>query len=65
MCTWMEVPAYHQVLRLPIKEPSLIIINVVVWDTTIVYVLKRGCLGACLWEWLAVGVWGPKWSVPG
>ena len=53
MCTWMEVPAYHQVLRLPIKEPSLIIINVVVWDTTIVYVLKRGCLGTCLWEWLA------------
>ena len=56
---------YQLVFRLPVKEPSLIIVNVVVWDTTVYYVLKRGCLGTCLWEWLAVGFWGPKWLVPG
>ena len=55
----------HLIFRLPIKEPSLIIMSVVVWDTTMLYVLRRGCLGTCLWEWLAVGVRDPKWSVPG
>ena len=40
-----EVPSNCQV---PIKEPSLIIRNVVVWDTTEIYVLRRGCLGTCL-----------------
>ena len=53
------------IFRLPIKELSLIIMGVVVWDKTMFYVLRRGCLGTCLWEWLAVGVWDTKWSVRG
>ena len=53
------------IFRLPVKEPSLIIMGVVVWDPTVFYVLRIGRLGTCLWEWLAVGVWDPKWSVPG
>ena len=56
---------YQLIFRLSVKELSLIIMGVVVWDTTVFYVLKRGCLGTCLWEWLAVGVRGPKWSVLG
>ena len=56
---------YQLIFRLPIKEPSLIIMEVVVWDTTVFYVLWRGFLGTCLWEWLVVGVRGPKRSVPG
>ena len=62
VCTWVEVPSNCQV---PVKELSLIIMDVVVWDTTVIYVLKRGCLGTCLWECLAVRVRGPKWSLPG
>ena len=58
----MEVPSNCQA---PIMEPSLINMDVMVWDTTGIYVLRRGCLGTCLWEWLAVGVRGPKWSVLG
>ena len=36
------------IFGMSIKEPSLIIMGVVVWDTTMFYVLKRGCLGTCL-----------------
>ena len=61
MCTWMEVPT---IFLLPVKELSLIFMGVVVWDTIVFYVLKRGYLGTCLWEWLDIGVWDPKWSVP-
>ena len=39
---------YHLIVRLPVKEPSLIIMSVVVWATNVFYVLKRGCLGTCL-----------------
>ena len=62
MCTWME---NQFIFRLSIKEPSLIIMGVVVWDTTMIYVLRRGCLGICLWDWLAVVVWDPKRLVLG
>ena len=41
---------YHLIVRVLVKESSLIIMKVVVWDTTMYYVLKRGCLGTCLWE---------------
>ena len=44
------------IFGLPIKEPSSFIMGIVVWDTIVVYVLRRGCLGMCLWEWLAIGV---------
>ena len=54
----------HYFFGLPIKKPNLINIIFVVWDTSVIYDFRRGCLGACLWEWLAVGVWDPKWSVP-
>ena len=54
----------HLIFRLPIKEPSWIIMVFVVWDTTMFYVLRRGFLGRFLWEWLVVGVQDPKWSVP-
>ena len=42
--------------RLPDKEPNIIII--VLWYETQLWCVsyRRGCLGACLWEWLAVGV---------
>ena len=33
------------IFRFPVKEPSLIFMGVVVWDTTVFYVLRRGCLG--------------------
>ena len=33
---------YHLIVKVPIKESSLIIMSVVVWDTTVFYVLKRG-----------------------
>ena len=33
------------IFRLPVKEPSLIFMSVVVWDTTVFSVLRRGCLG--------------------
>ena len=61
------VPGWENqlVFRLPVKEPSLIIMGVVVWDTTMFYVLRTGSLGTYLWEWLAVGVQDPKWLVPG
>lgn len=36
--------------------------GVVAWDTIVVCVLRGGCRGTCLWEWLAIGV--PKWLVP-
>ena len=39
---------YQLIFRLPIKEPILTIMGVVVWDTTVFYLLKRGCLGTCL-----------------
>ena len=44
------------IFGLPIKEPSLIIMGVVGWETTMFYVLRRGFLGTCLWEWLVVVV---------
>ena len=50
---------------LPAKELSLIIMGVVVCDTTMFNVLRRGCIGTCLWEWLTIGVQDPKWLVPG
>ena len=53
----------HLVIRLPVKEPS--VMSIVIWDRTMFYVPRRGCLGTWLWEWLAVGVRDPKWSVPG
>ena len=53
------------ILGFPVKEPSSIIMIVVVWDTTVIYVLRGGCLGTCHWEWLAIGVWDQKWSVLG
>ena len=40
----------------PIKEPKSINIIVVVWDTIVVCDFWEGSLGACLWEWLAMGV---------
>ena len=39
--------------------------GVLVWDIIVVYVLRGGFLGTCLWEWLAIGVHDPKWSMPG
>ena len=41
----MKVPSNCQV---PIKELSMIIVSVVVWDTTAFDILKRGFLGTCL-----------------
>ena len=35
----------HLIFEFPVKEPSLIFRSVVVWDTTVFYVLRRGCLG--------------------
>lgn len=48
-----------------VKEPTSIIMVILVWDTIVFYVLRRGFLGACLWEWLSIGIWDPKWSVQG
>ena len=39
---------YWLIFRLPNKELSFLFMGVVVWDTTVFYVLKRGCLGTCL-----------------
>ena len=44
-------PSYYQV-----SGTELIFMGVVVWDTTMFYVLRRGCLGTYLWEWSVVGV---------
>ena len=41
---------------LPVKEPNLINITLVVWDIIVVFDFWEGSLGACLWEWLAMGV---------
>ena len=41
---------------LPTKELNLINITFVVWDTIMVCEFWEGSLGACLWEWLAIGV---------
>ena len=50
---------------LPVKEPNLIIIGLLyetqLWSMS----FRRGCLGACLWEWLEVVVQDPKWLVLG
>ena len=44
------------IFGLPVKEPNLINITLVLWDTIVVYDFWEGSLGACLWEWLAMGV---------
>ena len=39
----------------PVKEQALINITFVVWDTIVVCDFWEDSLGACLWEWLAMG----------
>ena len=53
MRTW--VLRTNIIFGLPVKELNSINITVVVWDTIVVCGFWEGCLGACLWEWLAMG----------
>ena len=43
------------IFGLSVKEPNSINITLGVWDTIVVYDFWEGSLGACLWEWLAMG----------
>ena len=62
MCTWVWRTILFSGCLLRNRVWSLWVL----WYGTqlCIYVLRRGCLGTCLWEWLAVGVRDPKWSVP-